>query len=756
MSKYNSPETGDFDNYFISDVGFLNDFLKPNSLWLWGGNSRGQLGQSNTTQRSSPVQVLGINGGKWNSVSLGAGNAYAIDTATNNLYSWGLNHVNQLGVFDTVDRFTPTMEGGMQVWVSVNASMYHVVGIDWNLNATTWGYNLFDQLGRITAYYVPYKAVSIGQGTFSTINTATDGCDSLHLGAIDSSGRLWMWGTNDYGQIGNGTIDNQYSAVQVGTGTDWKQVSFGRYHTAAIKTNGTLWTWGNNGVGQLGLSNITYRSSPVQVGTGTDWKQVSCGYIHTSAVKTGGSLWSWGGACLGALGNSISATNILSPVQTISAGTTWSQVSCGTYFTAAIKTDGTLWLWGANSYGQLGRSDKVHRSSPIQTLAGGTTWKQVSCAPSHFVAVKTGGTLHGCGDNTYGQLGTSNTTSSSVVVQEVGADTDWNRAISNANCSGGLKTDNSLWYWGSNAKYQCGHVDRGANSKLSPMMPNNAGTDWLHFYFSRSTSVAIKTNGYLYAWGGDQNNDDVLVLDESGIYNSTSQAAIAVGWSDSILWRWRQIYPGYHFTLGLRLDGTLWSWGYNSHGQLGNSVVNSTDNPVQIGTSNTWKKIAGSNYSSYGIKDDGTLWAWGYNGWGQLGISNEINKTTPVQVGTGTDWKQINSNYYHVAAIKTDGTLWTWGYNANGQLGDGTVNYRNSPAQVGANTNWKQVACGDRSTIAIKTDGTLWTWGANSYGELGSNTITNRSSPVQVGTKTNWKYVAASISNMAAIQYETE
>ena len=173
----------------------------------------------------------------------------------------------------------------------------------------------------------------------------------------------------------------------IAAGTNWKQVSCGGYHTVAIKTDGTLWLWGDNSNGQLGDSTIADRSSPVQtIAGGTSWKQVSCGARHSAAIKTDGTLWTWGDNGAGQLGDN-TITNRSSPVQTIAAGTNWKQVSCSYSNMAAIKTDGTLWTWGNNGGGQLGDNSTTRKSSPVQTIAGGTNWKQASCGQTHAAAI---------------------------------------------------------------------------------------------------------------------------------------------------------------------------------------------------------------------------------------------------------------------------------------------------------------------------------------------------------------------------------
>ena len=188
---------------------------------------------------------------------------------------------------------------------------------------------------------------------------------------------------------------------------------------------GSLWTWGQNNTGQLGDNTIVNKSSPVQtVAGGTNWKQVAYGTNHTAAIKTDGTLWTWGYNNYGQLGDS-TIVNKSSPVQTIAGGTNWKQVAGGSVHTAAIKTDGTLWTWGNNGQGQLGDNTGANKSSPVQTIAGGTNWKQVSVGKDNNAAIKTDGTLWTWGSNLNGQLGDNTVANKSSPVQTVAGGTNW-------------------------------------------------------------------------------------------------------------------------------------------------------------------------------------------------------------------------------------------------------------------------------------------------------------------------------------------
>ena len=199
-----------------------------------------------------------------------------------------------------------------------------------------------------------------------------------------------MWGQNGQGQLGDNTNVGKSSPVQEVTGSTWKAVVCGLNHTAGIKDDGTLWTWGANAFGQHGDETLTNKSSPVQtVAGGTDWKQVSSKWHFISAVKTDGTLWSWGQNTYGQMGDN-TVTHKSSPVQTVAGGSDWRYVNCGGDNTLAIKQDGTLWLWGENIYGQLGDNTSgtgAHKSSPVQTVASGTDWKTANFGRYHVLAV---------------------------------------------------------------------------------------------------------------------------------------------------------------------------------------------------------------------------------------------------------------------------------------------------------------------------------------------------------------------------------
>ncbi|WP_296142698.1 T9SS type A sorting domain-containing protein [uncultured Flavobacterium sp.] len=219
---------------------------------------------------------------------------------------------------------------------------------------------------------------------------------------------------------------------------------------------------------------------------------------------------------------------------------------------------------------------------------------------------------------------------------------------------------------------------------------------------------------------------------------------------------WQTISSGPNHTIALRTDGTLWAWGDNSSGQLGDGTLINKNQPVQIGTANNWQKISAGINFSLAIKTNGTLWAWGSNLWGRLGITVSGRQLNPIQIGTATDWRNISASAGtsggHSLAIKSDGTLWAWGSNSYGQLGDNTVVNKNQAVQIGVDTDWLTIDAGGDHSVAIKTNGTLWAWGSNGSRQLGTGINGDRHTPTQIGTDTNWQSIDGSFNHTLGIR----
>jgi alpha-tubulin suppressor-like RCC1 family protein len=341
-------------------------------------------------------------------------------------------------------------------------------------------------------------------GTWRTVNTqyVKDAGTWRTVFTAEQPGALWLWSVNyfgnDFGQLGvNDTAPRSEPVTTFAGGTNWKQFSSGIYFAAAIKTDGTLWTWGYNGYGQLGDNTATDKYTPVTTfAGGTNWKEVSTSR-SIAAIKTDGTLWVWGDNYYRQLGTN--DTNRRStPVTTFAGGTNWKSVSCGLYHTMAIKTDGTLWVWGDNGYGQLGTNDTTDKYTPVTTFAGGTNWKQVSANVLHSSAIKTDGTLWswGCyGYHVFGQLGINDTNDGRLTpVTTFAGGTDWKQVSSGFWNTAAIKTDGTLWAWGRNSYIF------GLN--IIPTTLDGGSTDWKQVSARGEHQIwAVKTNGELWTWG---------------------------------------------------------------------------------------------------------------------------------------------------------------------------------------------------------------------------------------------------------------
>ena len=334
--------------------------------------------------------------------------------------------------------------------------------------------------------------------------------------------------------------------------------------------------------------------------------------------------------------------------------------------------------------------------------------------------------LYAWGINTVGQLGLGNTTSYSSPKQ-VGVLTNWLEISSGAYYSLGIKTDGTLWSWGVN---NLGQLGLGNTTAYSSPKQVGSLTNWSTTESgSDGSNVAVKTDGTLWSWGF--NNDGQLGLGDTTQRSSPTQVGL--------LTNWLKISNGYSFVIALKTDGTLWSWGRNNAGQLGIGDTTNRSSPVQVGSLTDWLTISAGFYSSsVAVKTDGTIWSWGRNTEGQLGLGNRTNYSSPKQIGSLTVWANTVCGRNHTLAFKTGGTLWSWGLNTSGQLGLGNRTNYSSPKQVGSLTDWLKGACGNYCNVIIKTNGTLWSWGVNTNGQLGLGNTTSYSSPKQVGSLTNW------------------
>ncbi|PTR04974.1 alpha-tubulin suppressor-like RCC1 family protein [Nitrosomonas nitrosa] len=354
-----------------------------------------------------------------------------------------------------------------------------------------------------------------------------------------------------------------------------------------------------------------------------------------------------------------------SPIQI--PGTNWCAFDIGNEtnaYSVAIKTDGTLWAWGCNEFGQLGQNDTIDRSSPVQIP--GTNWCAVSAGYQHVHAVKTDGTLWSWGNGGAGRLGYGiGGIPQSSPVQIPG--TTWDKISAGLGNSIATRTDGTLWTWGSNASGQLGQsntIDRSSPIQILGNAWRDAAVGTI------SSVVATKTDGTLWAWG----NNITGSLGQNDTIDRSSPIQIPGT-------NWNKISLKNSFVLATKTDGTLWAWGAGGTGVLGQNNTIPRSSPVQIpGTD--WDKISAGSFHSLATRTDGTLWAWGKGTEGQLGNNLAQHRSSPIQI-PGTDWNRVAAGANNSMATKTANTLWAWGYNNIGQLATGKLQQSFPPVTVG-------------------------------------------------------------------------
>jgi alpha-tubulin suppressor-like RCC1 family protein len=388
--------------FFVQDVELLYfsngtawdgvvPILPPvNTIYGWGNNSRGQLGDNTTVSKSSPVSVIG---GFTDWCQISAGGYFSLSVRTNGTaWAWGCNIYGKLGDNSTTNRSSPvSVVGGFCDWSQVSAGTHHSLAIRQNGTAWAWGDNFRASLGDNTA-----------TNRSSPVSVVGGFCDWSQVSAgmyfslgVRTNGTAWAWGFNQNGNLGDNTscltAPNRSSPVSVVGGfCDWCQVSAGSANSLAVRQNGTAWAWGAGNYGRLGDNSTACRSSPVSVVGGfTDWCQVSADGGFSLAVRTNGTAWAWGQGGSGRLGDN-TTVNKSSPVSVVGGFTDWCQVSNSNYpdFSLGVRTNGTAWAWGAGTYGSLGNNCTTNRSSPVSVVGGFTDWCQISAGGSQSLGLR--------------------------------------------------------------------------------------------------------------------------------------------------------------------------------------------------------------------------------------------------------------------------------------------------------------------------------------------------------------------------------
>ncbi|ALD19998.1 hypothetical protein AM218_00605 [Hymenobacter sp. DG25A] len=448
--------------------------------------------------------------------------------------------------------------------------------------------------------------------------------------------------------------------------------------------------------------------------------------FHSLLVQTDGSLWAWGNNAYGQLGNG-TTTDQATPVR-IDSGTKWKSAEAGQYYTLAIRQDGTLWAWGKNSAGQLGDGTTTNRTTPVQ-IAAGTKWISVSAGTGHTLAIRQDGTLWAWGDNWYGALGDGTTTPRPAPVQLLPG-TTWQCVSAGDYHSAAIRADGSVWTWGNNT---AGALGDGSTTQRRT--PTKVASNMAFVSAGMGYVAAIDKAGTLWNWGEQsplKTTSPNLSPTEFRPYNFPAGT------------KWKSVSAGAQHCLMIKTDGTLWSTGYNSFGNLGiGSRDNVVPNEVVAGTS--WQTITAASYHNLAVRQDGSVWTWGYNYAGALGTATikTVALPLPLAVAPEVAWKSYSGSGAFSAAIDTEGNLWSWG--ASQPFGPNFGKWYVAPTKLESTQQWDKVVTGKNYLLSIRHDGSLWAWGTvpGRYARDSYDSKTDTYVAVPVVAGTTWRTVAA-------------
>ncbi len=676
------------------------------TLRAWGDDGAGALGSGRSLNSLLPIQIAGLSG----VVAVAAGDADTVALKSDGtVWTWGRGAEGQLGDGTVNGRSTPAQVPGLSNVVAIAAGSVHTVALRSDGTVWTWGANYVGQLGRdgngsTTALQVPgiANAVSIAAGWETTF-------------AVLRDGTVLAWGLDDDGQLGTGVAAPQFQGIatprQVVGLAGVVQVAAGLRHTLARFAGGGIAVWGDNSSGNFGNGTTGSSNVPVLVPGISNAIFVAAG-TYSLAIRADGSTWAWGSNGDGQLDDSF--TDRLAPVRI--AVPAVRSASLSLLHAATVADDGNVWSWGFNDAGALGDGTTERSSTPLQTR-GISGVAMVAEGGAHAVALKSDGTVWTWGDNGAGQLGNGERifTTTALVPNAGGG---FAAVAAGGRHSLALKSDGTVAASGNNDYGQLGDGTSVSHTTFQPVAGLTGVAQVSAGYYH---SVARKSDGTVWTWG----------LDYLGRLGTGPDAGDALAPAQvTSLANVVAISAGGGHTLALRADGTVWAWGDNTYGQLGDGTTTARFLPVQVPGLTDVVEVAAGYDHSLARKRDGSVLAWGSNYAGHLGDGTTTDHPTPARVVGLSGVVQLSAGNSFSAALTSDGSVWMWGADFDAQLGDGTFDQQLVPERLTGLVNVARISAGNSHTLALKSDGAVVAWGTNAFGELGDGTLADRVAPV--------------------------
>ena len=614
------------------------------TLWAWGQNDQGQLGDGTTVPRITPVLI----GHDYVSVFAIASQSYAIKK-DGTLWAWGYHEYDK-----KASSLYPVMIG--KGYVDIIPGLTRTFGTKADGSLWIWGQSTDSDDGSNHKYQLlqigkPDKSGEILQNRqLEQNNKQTKGTDKEWLRKINVAGcsytikrdhSLWTLGggrlyENDC--YTNLNLKAPFIPTKIGDGF-YRMVSSNAGLAYGIKEDGTLWAWGLgiNSQGEIVNDTRITQWLPVKIGDGFVNLAVALGYA--AGEKSDGTLWTWG-----VIPQLLGYSNARGPRLLDSKFTGFNNIYSGNNYSVAIKPDGTLWAWGRgiDQLGEQGSTVPIKVAKDIAEI--------IDVEDSQTYAITKNGSLW------QGNLRHPSEVDEDeqLSIKLKGIKDIAEIAHSSSNCILILKKDGTLWGRG-NTIDPCGFSHDDVSSEFKQV---GAGLSKVAIKIDGvlgESVLGLKADGTLWDFGSAESDGSQDALDEPRQHFKIGAEFVAISSGDS-----RTMY-----VFGIKKDGTLWGWGDNSRGQLGDGTTKNRDKPVKIGA-DFIKVLTGDNFT-VALKADGTLWAWGANDLGQVGDGTNEQRSTPVQIGTG--FREISAATDHAYAIKRDGSLWFWGNPESGKLG---------------------------------------------------------------------------------------
>ena len=721
--------------------GFTCALAYDGTVKCSGANSYGQLGDSTTTSRLSPVAVTMPAGVKFTSLTAGREHACAL-TATGTAYCWGRAYDGRLGDGGTTDRLAPvavTMPGGV-TFTSLAAGVHHSCGLATTGAAYCWGANWAGQVGDGTGgpdRTIPVAVTMPGGVTFTSV---TGG--AYHSCGLATTGAAYCWGANWNSQLGDSTTTNRTApvAVTMPGGVTFTSLAPGVNHSCALATTGAAYCWGYNVDGRLGDGTTTDRTMPVAVTMpgGVTFESVASGEWHSCALAPTGAAYCWGRSVQGQLGDGPLTDRRTPSAVTMPGGVTFSAIATGDFHSCGLATTGAAYCWGSNIEGQLGDGTVTDRTTPVAiVMPGGVTFTAIAAGDNHTCGLATTSAVAYCwGKNSAGQLGDGTTTdrTTPVAVSMPGGVTFTSLAGGYFH-SCGLATTGAAYCWGDNSLGQLG--DGTTNTSTTPVavtMPG--GVTFTSVVAGAYHTCARATTGAAYCWGfnfyGQAGNST----------NTNSTIPVAVTMPGGVTFA--SLTGGaYHSCAVATTTAVAYCWGANWNGQVGDSSTTHRNAPVAVTMPGgvTFTSIAGGDTHSCALAaTTAVAYCWGANWAGQVGDGTNTERTAPVAVTMpgGVTFTSLGVGAFQSCGVATTGAAYCWGWNDLGLIGDGTTVDRYAPVAVTmpGGVTFTSFAGGNYHSCARTTTGTAYCWGNNGRGQLGSGGLQNPTVPVITGFST--------------------